>query len=426
MSTYPKEHPLRRRIQAEIHARPYRSIITPSLVVRQAFLRPEHLSLENDHLTLLSWCRTFGVDYPTSNIRHFSKNIDGVIFTWERHTEFLSLTWESQANQYSYEALKEIITKHVEVLIRQEANLISCTKIILNKGKPGENIKKDGFQEESLCLSCTENHRARILTDFHEDEFGATQFYVTNFNLSDSQSGVLVTRLLEIDTYRVMALYGFEIAKNLVPEINVIENNIITLTKQVNAKTQLKDYRETLDKVTRIVGNLGDIAASNYFRLSATKAYYNLIQGRLSRLNETSSDGSIVIEEFLARRLAPAMRTCDSIEGRIRTAGQELESSTALLRTKIDLQVQIQSQSVLESMNHRALMQYRLQSTVEGLSIAAISYYIVGLINYIFKGLDTSQYMSKPKLMAVIVPIVVISIWVIIKRLKKVHLDETK
>ena len=40
----------------------------------------------------------------------------------------------------------------------------------------------------------------------------------------------------------------------------------------------------------------------------------------------------------------------------------------------------------LKSMNRRAKLQLRLQQTVEGLSIAAVTYYIVGLVSYVAKG----------------------------------------
>jgi uncharacterized membrane-anchored protein len=41
-------------------------------------------------------------------------------------------------------------------------------------------------------------------------------------------------------------------------------------------------------------------------------------------------------------------------------------------------------------MDRRARLQLRLQETVEGLSIAAITYYVAGLVGYVAKGLKAS------------------------------------
>jgi uncharacterized membrane-anchored protein len=46
-----------------------------------------------------------------------------------------------------------------------------------------------------------------------------------------------------------------------------------------------------------------------------------------------------------------------------------------------------QNQSLLASMDRRAKLQLRLQQTVEGLSIAAIVYYMAGLVGYVANAL---------------------------------------
>ena len=62
----------------------------------------------------------------------------------------------------------------------------------------------------------------------------------------------------------------------------------------------------------------------------------------------------------------------------------------SLLSTRVNVTREKQNQQVLKSMDRRATMQLRLQQTVEGLSVAAISYYIVGLVGYAAKGIKAS------------------------------------
>jgi uncharacterized membrane-anchored protein len=56
----------------------------------------------------------------------------------------------------------------------------------------------------------------------------------------------------------------------------------------------------------------------------------------------------------------------------------------------VDITRERQNQALLESMNRRAKLQLRLQQTVEGLSVAAITYYVVGLVGYGAKALKAA------------------------------------
>jgi uncharacterized membrane-anchored protein len=78
-----------------------------------------------------------------------------------------------------------------------------------------------------------------------------------------------------------------------------------------------------------------------------------------------------------------------------------------LLATRVDLTRERQNQALLESMNRRAKAQLKLQQTVEGLSVAAVTYYIVGLIGYAAKGVKSTGIELNPELiMAVSIPLV--------------------
>ena len=71
---------------------------------------------------------------------------------------------------------------------------------------------------------------------------------------------------------------------------------------------------------------------------------------------------------------------------------QRIARANQLLTTRVDISVERQNQALLESMNRRAKAQFKLQQTVEGLSVAAITYYMVGLIGYAAKALHARGY----------------------------------
>ena len=160
--------------------------------------------------------------------------------------------------------------------------------------------------------------------------------------------------------------------------------------------------------------------AANSFRFGASAAYYDLVKRRISELREERLVGIQTIGEFLDRRLAPAMATCASVKKRLLDLSGRVARASDLLRTRVDIERERQNQALLASMNHRARMQLRLQQTVEGLSIAAISYYVVGLVGYAAKAMKEGGVPLSPELVTGgSIPLVVLAIWLAVRRVRK-------
>ncbi len=134
---------------------------------------------------------------------------------------------------------------------------------------------------------------------------------------------------------------------------------------------------------------------------------------------EGEVNGYLSISEFMGRRLDPALRTCESLQKWMEDLSKRIERASDLLRTRVNLNLQEQNRSLLSSMNRRSQLQFRLQETVEGLSIAAISYYLVGLISYFLNGLPLERWgLNKKVLLACSIPLVILSIWRLTHRIK--------
>lgn len=421
----PVEHPLRHRILAEMHARPYAPISTPRALLRQAFLSGADNSAQADLTRFSQWCVQNEVRPPQADARHHSVDIVGVQLTWERHSEFTTLTWECLHKNKVHDKLFALAETHSGAILAGKPSLIAAVRLDLVSANDFGDFDLFSFEKNSLCMSYVEDRKGIILTDFRQDLNGSTRYAVQDKGLGDAAGGILVRRLLEIETYRSLALLGFEEIKILTPKVAHIENRLVELTSGISDNTDLPATRTTLNAITDIAGELIKLSAASQFRLSATRAYYQLIKARLLRVDEHPMDGYRQIEEFMNKRLGPAMRTCANIEDRIRVAEDKLSGVTELLRTKVDIQMQSQSHDLLESMNKRALLQYRLQTTVEGLSIAAVSYYVVGLIAYLAKGLAPVLHTEPAQVAALAVPVVIITTWLLIKRIrhKYVHGD---
>jgi uncharacterized membrane-anchored protein len=80
---------------------------------------------------------------------------------------------------------------------------------------------------------------------------------------------------------------------------------------------------------------------------------------------------------------------------------------------------------LLRTLNQRTKLQMRLQQTVEGLSVAAVSYYVLGLVGYLAKGAKDAQVspVEPSVVVAVLMPVVVLAIAWAIRRVRRVHAE---
>jgi uncharacterized membrane-anchored protein len=187
---------------------------------------------------------------------------------------------------------------------------------------------------------------------------------------------------------------------------------------------QQADSQALLAELTELAAELEADAASSLYRFGASRAYDGIVQERLEAIGEEAAAGHETWAGFLQRRLAPAMRTCRSVQERQENLSGKLSRATTLLRSWIDVEVEKQNRDLLASMNRRARLQLRLQQTVEGLSVAAVSYYVVGLIGYVVRGSPAAEFVRPEIVTAVSVPFVVVAIWLLVRRIRRVHADD--
>ena len=178
------------------------------------------------------------------------------------------------------------------------------------------------------------------------------------------------------------------------------------------------DEPALLDRLTRLAGQVESQYAATHSRFSASTAYFELVDRRIAEIAESRLAGLQTIREFMDRRLTPARGTCDWAARRQEALSRRVSRISQLLRTRVEIEQQQSSQALLASMNQRQDLQLKLQSTVEGLSVAAITYYIVGLVSYLAKGAQKLGWPLSPESTAAIaIPVVAFSVWWSLRRL---------
>lgn len=451
-------HPLRVPLAAEIHSRPFLRLEAPETLTHLAVYARDAVETGSDyaatqHATLLALCTHFGVAGPTAEARHFFHDFGRFRLKWECHTEFATYTFAARQPESlpHSDAFSQVPLVHVpqEWLAGLQGKIMVAAHVVLNRQPPGTPPaeRMDGLRpvfEGNMLVGSSVLQSAEIWTDFVIHPDGFSRFVVHDVALHDQQAGRLVQRLLEIETYRMMALLGLPHAQQASPVLNAIEGELATLTVAMvdedeagsvdivqpdgtaDAATQDADGEQALlRRITGLAARLERLSLDNSYRFSASQAYFRLVHARIDELREVRIDGAPTIAEFMERRLAPAMDTCAAMARRQEALAERIANTNDLLRTRVGIVQEQQNRRILQSMNLRAAQQLRLQQAVEGLSVAAISYYVVGLFYYGGKAAKAAGLPVDPELAAgALIPLVAVGVWLSLRRLhKRVHAD---
>ena len=417
----PTNHPQRYLLSNEIHARPPPELVAPERLSYVAInYDADSSNVVIDDLARL--CVIWGVQSPTAEVTHFSAEHSNLRLKWERHTEFVSYTFSRKGDFERPFEDPVIALVNEEWLATLSGKLVVAIHMAVQQNQvfvPDLQEVAEEFGNTYLVGAKIAGGNGIVLTDLmiHADEF--SRMLLMDVKLGKRQGGRTVQRLLEIETYRMMALLGLPVARRTALMLANAERELAEITSLM-AQDNTHDEPALLVRLTRLAATVESEVAANSFRFGASRAYYDLTKRRIAELREERLTGIQTIEEFLDRRLAPAMATCSSVEKRLLDLSERVARASDLLRTRVDIEREQQNQALLASMNHRARMQLRLQQTVEALSIAAITYYVVGLVGYAAKALkETGVPLSVELVTGASIPFVVLGIWLAVRRVRK-------
>ncbi|PHP66238.1 Egg lysin [Zhengella mangrovi] len=409
-------HPGRAAALGEVHARPAPLVETPHCLIQLSFMTEGGTTV--DHAVLAELSRANGVAPPDRGARHHTILRGKGALRWERHTEFSTYLWNGPL---SPETGRPVEDPPFGASFPAPGVAIGGVRLDIRKWTDTTEKLVAGFDAASLCFSLVENGQAAAITDFRQDGDGLTRILVLDRGLTPARAGALAQRLIEIETYRVLAMLGLPLAQELSPRIRRIEDRLADVTNRMRARADA-DSQALLSELTDLASELEADAAASLYRFGASRAYDGIVNERLSAIGEQPVPGYDTWTAFLKRRMAPAMRTCRSVEERQANLSRKLARATTLLRSWVEVDLQRQNSALLNSMNKRAQLQLRLQQTVEGLSVAAVSYYVVGLIGYLAKGVSLFGHALKPEYVtAACVPVVVFVVWWMVRRIRRAH-----
>jgi len=418
------DHPQRYNVVNELHARPFPSLSVPCHAVYVAIKEPkdaQNRDRSRDRAHLLDLLDRHGSAHPQPEATHFSGAIGRHELKWESHTEFVTYSaFGKGVSDRPFDPAEAEVFPEDWLAVANGKRL--CSLLIRVEEMPEDEAQiiarlEEWFVPESLAASRVLDGAAIIAGDFRIDPAGHMRFAVfIRPGTGKRRVGRIVQRLCEIETYRSMSMLGLMRSRHLTQRLNALDPKLSGLVEALD-KTD-RSPETALHDLLEISAELESLSVQFTFRFGATAAYEAIVANRIGVLRETRVNGRQTFAEFMMRRYDPAMRTVKSTEKRLLSMAERAQRAAELLRTRVDVERSAQNQTLLESMDRRADLQLRLQRTVEGLSVVAISYYAVNLAAYLVYPLAEAAGLSKGIATALLTPPVLLAVWLLIRRVR--------
>lgn len=416
MQTQLTDHPYRTAIMDEVHARPVEIIEAECRIRRLVFVMPSEAgAMMRVFHRFEQFCRDAGVAVPGPSSRQHGFDRDSRHITWEFHTEFVTITWRSTLKD------KQNYPDGIGLNAIEDGLLIGATRIDVIADKTVPEALLPAFSLPSLCVADVESGKAQVATDFVPDADKFTRFEFAAGGLSVLRRSIIIRRLLEVETYRTMALLALPLAREVSPSLRTTEIELTALMESLSEATTSQTVQTALTALDALSVRSGQLSERMGYRFAACHAYGDILRTRLAGLRESSTAFGSSLTHYIGNRVDPGLATCAAMEKRLSVLSSKIERAISLLNVRISVDMQQQNNAVLDNIAQTARSQFYLQRTVEGLSTIAISYYLLGILSYMLAGPLEEFHFNKVMTLSIAAPFVVLAVWLMARSVRKAH-----
>lgn len=407
-------HPQSQELAQELLSRPSPIVQAPAEIMQLALMPSDGNDTNKQSIkqAIATLCQQAGVPGPCVENHHHTQ-LNGIELRWEQHTEFSSVVLirplAETAPPFPTEWLRDIA-----------ARLLTGTLVTVASSRPNQadpTLANWIGEWPNAVGGSVLSGLAEIATTLQPNEHGLVEYRIIDHGLDKARMGRLAQRLYEIETYRMLALQGLPLAKETGVELNQIEQRLVDLVDRLERTEDLSGDQALLHELFSLAQSSEQLMADTDYRFSATQAYGRIVHDRLAEIDETVVETRQRLSEFLDRRFEPALRTTVNITRRQDHLSARIARVVSLARTRVEVSLQTQHRTQLESMARRARLQLRLQRTVEGLSVMAISYYAIGILGYLIGGWVSSGHLKL--LISIVSPLLLLSIWYLLRTYRR-------
>lgn len=400
------EHPYRDAVLAELHARPV-ELVAPNMRVRRLVLgvptRSGAMGAAMDQFRRFAEANGHHIkDRATRQYQFVTK---ARVATWEFHTEFITITWHTK--------LEDTVSWPDDIGLDalEEAELIGAMRVDMIDDPVLPDRVFPSFSPTSLCLVSVEHGNAQVAADFIPDDNKFIRFEFAAGKLSPLRRAIALRRILEVETYRTMALLALPLARQTAPALRAVEMELTDVMADLTGLETTEAVQERLKRLHDISVRSGQISEQLNYRFAASYAYGAILQRRLEKLREATIGPGSSLSSFIGNRVEPALATCQAMDKRLAVLLAKLERAVELLNVRISLDMQIQNKAVLETIAETAKSQFRLQHAVEGLSTIAITYYLIGILGYTLAGPLEMNGWDKTLVISILSPVALLLVF---------------
>jgi uncharacterized membrane-anchored protein len=425
---------MREIINLELHARPYVRFHGPAHVLHLSFLH-DHLELISGDTGVKELLTALGLRATYQAERHgiYAGDVPGVghlVFTRARHTSYTSFTFYLYGLKEAYQPYEPFDFDLMTLLPpgwldTRRGDLLNAVRLSVmteDGAPPSFDRIADYFDRNVLTANQVMGGAGTVWSDFRLAKDGFGRMLLVVREMSRHELGRTVQRLLNVEDYYHLVLAPLSWARELQPSLAEAENRLNEAMKAISRAEEMPDKRLRLGELMALAVEVEHDLALLNVRLSPAFSYCALLKTSFDELREVKVQGLLPMSVFVLRRVSPAVRTYTSLQDRLEAMSRHVARAADLLRTSIELNLSEQNQRLLTRLDERAKIQLRLQETVEGLSVIAISYYAVGLIGYSLKGVHALGWHFNPDAtLAGLLPVVVGTVWLGGQALRRQH-----
>lgn len=408
------EHPYSDAILAELHARPVELVDAAARVRRLVLALPPRAGMMRAAIERFrAFAMGRGYRLEAEDARQYAFETPERRVSWEFHTEFVTITWQS--------GLADMANWPGDIGLEAlgEAQFVGAMRVDLIDEAELPARVFPGFRSNSLCLVSAEYDRAQIATDFVPDEDKFIRFEFAGRDLSPLRRAIMLRRILEMETYRTMALLALPLARETAPHLRALETELAALVEGLSELGTTAEVQERLYRLNALSVRAGQLSEKLAYRFAAARAYGAILQRRLEKLRERTLGQGSSFSSFIGNRVEPALATCEAMDQRLSRLAEKLARAIDMLDVRISLDIQIQNKAVLETIAETARSQFRLQHTVEGLSTIAITYYLLGIVGYALSGPLAVLGWDKTWAISIAAPFALAGVWFSLRAIRR-------
>ncbi|HKK53803.1 MAG TPA: DUF3422 domain-containing protein [Myxococcota bacterium] len=409
----------------EWHARPGLSLPPPFHCTHVVELTNDEAAAEASRAEIVRLCRAVGRETPSPEARYHSIAIGPALLKWERHTEAVSHTILAPGNAEPLFSEPAIGLLGREAARERIDRMFVGVQIEVVTARPeddpvGHEMARSLLGRDRVYGGLMSARTSAVWSTFELDAQGFVRLLVVVLEENEERLSRLVQRLLDLETYRMMAMLALPKAREVMSALGRLEPGLDEVMRGLAEERDTIDQERSLEQITGIAAKVEHILSSHAYRFAASRAYSRIVERRAAEVEEEIVADHQRYTVFLSRSLQPAMRTCDAAERRAQDLAERVGRAASMLDTMVDIVKKQQNQAILESMAESSRLQLKLQQAVEGFSIVAISYYGVGLLSYGLKSAKAAGLRIEPDLATgIAAPLVLAAVWLSIRKVRR-------